>query len=87
MDRLSVFSEKLGMPLEVSEEMIGDCIVNLTHQTLEASWMNNGWSNYSSNWINSGWNYFSSGRWSNSGWNNYSSNWSNGGWSNYSGGK
>ena len=86
MDRLSVFSEKLGMPLEVSEEMIGDCIVNLTHQTLEASWMNNGWSNYSSNWINSGWNNYS-GSWSNSGWNNYSSNWSNGGWSNYSGGK
>ena len=68
MDRLSVFSEKLGMPIAVSGDMIGDCITDMTNNVLEA-WSNGGWSNYSGSWLNSGWNNYS-GSWMNSGWNN-----------------
>ena len=97
MDRLSVFSARLGMPMNVGGDVIGGSIRN-TDGSMFASWTNGGWSNYSGSWLNSGWNNYSgswlnsgwnnySGNWMNSGWNNYSGSWSNGGWSNYSGGK
>ena len=77
MDKLQVFSKKLGSAMELSFATAGG-----TDHIVQSSWLNSGWSNYSDSWLNSGWNNYSYS-WQNSGWNNYSSGWVNSGWSNY----
>ena len=82
MDRLNVFSQKLGIPVPITN--VGTSIKrNFKASMFE--WSNGGWNNYSDNWLNEGWNNYSSG-WMNEGWNNYSSGWTNDGWNNYSSG-
>lgn len=96
MDKLKVFSKKLGEALNINENP-ALCGVSSADRMIMASWSDGGWSNYSYSWLNSGWNNYSgswqnsgwnnySGSWVNSGWNNYSYSWSNSGWNNYSGG-
>ena len=84
MDKLKVFSEKLGAAITMNDELAA-CGVDGSNLVFSTSWTNGGWTNYSDNWLNSGWSNYSYS-WSNSGWNNYSYGWSNSGWSN-SGGK
>jgi hypothetical protein len=85
MDKLSVFSKKLGTPIPVFAGAVGGTVSDQKLGIFAASWSNGGWSNYSSDWLNGGWNNSSSG-WQNAGWNNYSSGWTNDGWNNYSSG-
>lgn len=77
MDKLQIFSKKLGSAVEVSFAANEGATA-----ADQSSWLNSGWSNYSYSWLNSGWNNYSYS-WMNSGWNNYSSGWTNSGWSNY----
>lgn len=94
MNKLHVFSEKLGevIPIQVGNAVSGALCAE--SGIFAASWTNGGWSNYGT-WLNSGWSNYGTwmnsgwsnyGTWMNSGWSNYGT-WTNSGWSNYSGGK
>ena len=48
MDKLKVFSEKLGAAITMNDELAA-CGVD------SYSWSNSGWNNYSYGWSNSGW--------------------------------
>ena len=77
MDKLKVFSEKLGAAITMNDELAA-CGVDGSNLVFSTSW-----TNYSDNWLNSGWSNYSYS-WQNGGWNNYSYSWSNSGWNNYS---
>ena len=95
MNKLNVFSEKLGKALEVSFRedgmlvtpegipMTGNGIVFAWNNS-SGSWVDKGWNNSSGSWQDKGWNN-SSGGWIDKGWNNSSGRWSDNGWSNSSG--
>ncbi len=84
MDKLRVFSEKLGAAISINEGL-AVCGADGSNLVLSASWTNGGWNNYSDDWLNGGWNNYSHSSWQNGGWNNYShDSWSNSGWNNYS---
>jgi len=93
MDKLSVFSKKLGTLVPVlagagaAGDTIGGTVMDENPSIMFASsWSNGGWNNSSySDWLNGGWNNSSYSSWQNGGWNNASySSWSNGGWNNSS---
>lgn len=89
---LKVFSKKLNSIVDVfaSQDQLVPAIQKASWldngwNNYSGSWMNNGWNNYSGSWANNGWNNYS-GSWMNNGWNNSGGSWSNSGWSNSSGG-
>lgn len=95
MDKISVFSKKLGKALDVSFGTDGKLVtpegvlvngsgVVLAWNNSSGSWVDRGWNNSSGSWVDRGWNN-SSGSWVDRGWNNSSGNWSDRGWSNSSG--
>jgi len=81
MDKLRVFSKKLGTPILVGEGAVGGTISDKKLSMFAASWTNGGWNNDYGQWINGGWNN-DYGRWINGGWNNDYGQWTNGGWNN-----
>lgn len=95
MNKLNVFSEKLGKALEISFgengiletpegiPVTGNGIV-LAWNNSSGSWIDKGWNNSSGSWQDKGWNN-SSGGWIDKGWNNSSGRWSDKGWSNSTG--
>ncbi len=95
MDKIRVFSKKLGKALDVSFGTDGKLVtpdgvlvngngVVLAWNNSSGSWIDSGWNNSSGSWQDKGWNN-SSGSWMDKGWNNSSGNWSDKGWSNSSG--
>jgi hypothetical protein len=76
MDKLKVFSRKIGSVLEIGETTVSFAMASVNSSS--DSWLKSGWNN-TSGWINSGWNNTSG--WINSGWNN-TSRWINSGWNN-----
>ncbi len=95
MDKISVFSKKLGEALEISfgtdvrlvtpegVPVNGSGIVFAWNNN-SGSWVDQGWNNSSGSWQDKGWNN-SSGSWIDKGWNNNSGSWQDEGWSNSSG--
>lgn len=83
MDKLSVFSKKLGKALEVSFGADG-MPVTPEGIPVNGSGIVFGWNNSSGNWLDQGWNNYS-GSWQDKGWNNYGGSWIDQGWNNYSG--
>lgn len=92
MNKLNVFSKKLGTALEVSFQEDGILVTPqgvpvagngyvFAWNNSSANWLDNGWNNTSSGWQDNGWNN-SSANWMDNGWNNTSSSWSDYGWSN-----
>lgn len=95
MDKLSVFSEKLGKAMDVTFREDGMLVtpegipvegsgVVMAWNNSSGSWVDQGWNNSSGSWQDKGWNN-SSGGWIDQGWNNSSGRWSDKGWSNSSG--
>lgn len=95
MNKLTVFSKKLGKALDVSFREDGILVtpegipvngngVVLAWNNSSGSWLDKGWNNNSGSWQDKGWNN-SSGGWIDKGWNNSSGRWSDNGWSNSSG--
>lgn len=95
MNKLNVFSEKLGEALEVSFGENGILVtpdgvpvsgngIALAWNNSSGSWLDNGWNNSSGSWQDKGWNN-SSGSWIDNGWCNSSGRWMDNGWSNSSG--
>lgn len=94
MDKLSVFSKKLGDFMNVTFGSEG-VLVTPEGETLQENntafarknhndnWVNGGWNNSSNKWQNGGWNNSSKG-WLNHGWTNSGNRWQNHGWSNSS---
>jgi hypothetical protein len=92
MDKLNVFSEKLGKVVKVSFRddgflvtpegvpLAGNGFVFAWNNT-SAKWMDHGWNNSKSRWQDYGWNN-SKANWMDNGWNNSKANWSDYGWSN-----
>lgn len=89
MNKLNVFSEKLGKTLEVSFREDGTLVtpegipvtgsgVVFAWNNSSGGWIDKGWNNSSGNWMDKGWNN-SSGRWSDEGWSNSAGNWGNAG--------
>ncbi len=92
MDKLKVFSKKIGQVMEVSFGSSGTVItpegVSLRDNGAVFAWNNSsddwvdgGWNNSSDGWVDGGWNN-SSDDWVDGGWNNSSDGWIDGGWSN-----
>ena len=95
MDKISIFSKKLGKALDVTVETDGRLVtpegvlvngngVVLAWNNSSGSWIDKGWNNSSGSWQDKGWNN-SSGSWMDKGWNNSSGSWMDKGWSNSSG--
>ena len=95
MNKLNVFSEKLGKALNVSFREDGIMVtpegipvnengIVFAWNNSSGSWLDKGWNNSSGSWQDKGWNN-SSGGWIDKGWNNSSGRWSDKGWSNSSG--
>ncbi|MDO4340835.1 MAG: hypothetical protein Q4C91_22600 [Eubacteriales bacterium] len=95
MDKLSVFSKKLGRTIDVGFGEKGilvtpegvtlkDSGIVFAWNNSSGSWVDKGWNNSSGSWIDKGWNN-SSGGWMDKGWNNSSGRWSDKGWSNSTG--
>lgn len=95
MNKLKVFSEKLGKALEVSFREDGILVtpegvpvagngIVFAWNNSSGSWLDKGWNNSSGSWQDKGWNN-SSGGWIDKGWNNSSGRWCDNGWSNSSG--
>lgn len=95
MNKLNVFSEKLGKALEVSFREDGILVtpegipvtgngIVFAWNNSSGNWVDKGWNNSSGSWQDKGWNN-SSGGWIDKGWNNSSGRWSDNGWSNSSG--
>ena len=95
MDKLSVFSKKLGQKIELVFGEDGTLVtpegipckdngIVLAWNNSSGSWIDKGWNNSSGSWMDKGWNN-SSGSWMDKGWNNSSGRWSDSGWSNSSG--
>ncbi len=76
---LKVFSKKLNSIVDIFsiEDRLIPAMVN-------ASWLDEGWNNYSDSWMDKGWNNYSDS-WMDKGWNNYSNSWMDKGWNNSSG--
>lgn len=95
MNKLNVFSKKLGEVMEVSFGADGTLVTPEGIPVKENgivlawnnsdSWVDNGWSNSGGNWMDQGWSN-SGGVWTDKGWSNSGGNWLDKGWSN-SGGK
>lgn len=95
MDKLSVFSKKLGGAIDVAFNADGVLLtpegvsintdgILLAWNNSSGSWVDKGWNNSSGSWMDNGWNN-SSGRWTDKGWSNSSGRWLDNGWSNSSG--
>lgn len=95
MDKLRVFSEKLGKVMDVAFRDDGMLVtpegivvdgngIVMAWNNSSGSWVDQGWNNSSGSWQDKGWNN-SSGGWIDQGWNNSSGRWSDKGWSNSSG--
>lgn len=94
MDKLKVFSKKMGKALEVSfgddgmvttpDGIIVDSDVVLAWNNSFESWVDQGWNNSYGSWQDKGWNN-SYGSWIDQGWSNSSGSWMDKGWSNSSG--
>lgn len=91
MDKLKIFSKKLGEVLDVSfgEE---NCIITPEGVTIGSkvvfawnnsagSWLDKGWNNSAGSWQDKGWSN-SAGSWIDKGWSNSTGRWSDNGWSN-----
>ena len=86
MDKLSVFSKKLGEIMDVTFDAEGVLVtpegvpikendVVLAWNNSSDSWVDNGWNNSSSGWVDNGWSN-SSDSWLDNGWSNSSDSWS-----------
>lgn len=95
MDKLNVFSEKLGEAMEVVFNLDGVLVTPegismdgsaavFAWNNSSGSWLDRGWNNSSGSWQDRGW-CNSSGSWIDKGWSNSSGRWSDKGWSNTSG--
>ena len=93
MNKLNIFSQKLGKLVEVSFDQraipvtpdggcVGEGIVMAWNNSAD-SWVDNGWNNSADSWVDSGWNN-SADSWVDNGWNNSSDSWQDSGWSNSS---
>lgn len=92
MNKLNIFSEKLGKPLEIS---FGENGILLTPEGVPTTengiilawnnsfehWVDKGWNNSFDGWQDKGWNNSFNG-WIDKGWSNSSGRWSDKGWSN-----
>lgn len=72
MDRLKVFSQKLGMPVPVSNtgaaiqnSFASSSLGNINY----TDWVDNGWNNSAESWLDHGWNNRADS-WMDQGWNN-----------------
>ncbi|HIX59481.1 MAG TPA: hypothetical protein IAA45_07195 [Candidatus Blautia gallistercoris] len=95
MDKLHVFSKKLGKAMEVSFQedgtlvtpegvpVNGDGIV-FSWNNSSGSWIDKGWTNSGGNWQDQGW-CNSGGHWIDKGWSNSGGTWIDKGWSNSGG--
>lgn len=81
MDKLKVFSRKLGKSLEIAFNEKGN-VLAFDGVPLDVSGRILAWNNYSDTWIDKGWNNTRDG-WMDNGWNNYSDSWTDNGWNNY----
>lgn len=77
MNKLNVFSEKLGKALEVSFREDG-ILVTTEGIPVTGNGIVFAWNNSSGSWVDKGWNN-SSGRWSDNGWSNSSGSWGDSG--------
>lgn len=95
MDKLSVFSKKLGWAMEIAFDENGTLVtpegvplkdggIVFAWNNSSGSWVDKGWNNSSGSWLDKGWNN-SSGGWMDNGWNNSTGRWSDKGWSNSTG--
>jgi len=77
MDKISVFSKKLGKALDVSFGTDGK-LVTPDGVLVNGNGVVLAWNNSSGSWMDKGWNN-SSGNWSDKGWSNSSGNWGDAG--------
>lgn len=95
MNKLKIFSEKLGEALEVSFREDGTAVtpegveigksgIVFAWNNYTGSWVDQGWNNYTGSWQDKGWNNYTSS-WVDKGWNNYTGSWQDKGWSNSTG--
>lgn len=94
MDKLKIFSKKMGKALEVSfgeegivttpDGIIVDSGAVLAWNNSSGSWVDQGWNNSYGSWQDKGWNN-SYGSWIDQGWSNSAGSWMDKGWSNSAG--